>query len=323
MTDSLLSVRDLKVSFRLPVGAMTAVDRVSFDVAPGEVPGIVGESGSGKSQILFSLMGLLASNGTATGTANFQRQDLPALPPAALDRLRGVTLSMIFQDPMTSLNPYMRVGDQMAEGLRVHKSLSKTEAWKAATAMLDRVRIPDAARRARHYPHEFSGGMRQSVMIAMALLARPALLLADEPTTALDIATQAQVLDLMAELGREIDTAIILVTHDLDVVTHLCDRVIVVYGGRIIEEAGAEQLFANPAHPHSQGLLAATPRLANALTPRLGTTPGTPRSGGAMLPGCPFAPRCTVKIAACEITQPPLKTIAPGRQAVCHLTGAA
>ncbi len=323
MTDSLLSLRDLSVNFRLPAGEMTAVDRVSFDVAPGEVLGIVGESGSGKSQILFSLMGLLASNGRVSGRAEFQGQNLLALSPAALDRVRGVTLSMIFQDPMTSLNPYMRVGDQLAEGLRVHRGLSKAEAWKAAVAMLDRVRIPDAANRARRYPHEFSGGMRQRVMIAMALLVRPALLLADEPTTALDVTIQAQVLDLMAELGREIGSAIVLVTHDLGVVARLCDRVIVLYGGRVMEEGPAEAMFDAPAHPYAQGLLAATPRLDDVLTPRLGTIPGTPRSGGAMLPGCPFAPRCTVKIAACETTQPPLAAIAPDRRAACHLTKAA
>ena len=272
------------VSFRLPAGAMTAVERVSFDVAPGEVLGIVGESGSGKSQIVFSLMGLLASNGTATGRAVFQGTDLLRLSPTALDRVRGVTLSMIFQDPMTSLNPYMRVGDQLAEGLRVHKGLRKAEARKASVVMLDRVRIPDAARRARHYPHEFSGAMRQRVMIAMALLVRLALLLADEPTTALDVTIQAQVLDLMAELGREIGTAIILVTHDLGVVARLCGRVIVLYGSRIMEEGRAEPLFANPSHPYAQGSLAAKPRLGDALTKRPGTIPGTPHSGGAIPP---------------------------------------
>jgi oligopeptide transport system ATP-binding protein len=317
--EALLSVRDLTVDFRLPGAVMRAVDRVSFDVAPGEVLGIVGESGSGKSQILFTLMGLLASNGFAGGGARFQGKDLLALSPRALDDVRGVTLSMIFQDPMTSLNPYMRVGDQLAEGLRVHKGLSKSEARDKAVAMLDRVRIPDAAKRARQYPHEFSGGMRQRVMIAMALLVRPALLLADEPTTALDVTIQAQVLDLMAELAREAGTAVILVTHDLGVVARLCDRVIVLYGGRVMEEGPAEAMFASPRHPYAQGLLAATPRLSDALTPRLGTIPGTPRSGGAMLPGCPFAPRCTVKVAACATDQPPLR--GEGRRVACHLAG--
>ena len=312
MNDSLLSVRDLSVQFRLPEGQMTAVDGVSFDVKPGEVLGIVGESGSGKSQILFALMGLLASNGKATGQVRFQGQDLLALSAQALDKVRGVSLSMIFQDPMTSLNPYMRVGDQLAEGLIVHKGLSRGEAGKAAVAMLDRVRIPDAANRARRYPHEFSGGMRQRVMIAMALLVRPALLLADEPTTALDVTIQAQVLDLMTELGREMGTATVLVTHDLGVVARMCDRVLVLYGGRRMEESGAEALFARPRHPYSQGLLAATPRLTDALTARMGIIPGTPRSGGA-LPGCPFAPRCVHRMALCDVQPAFVNGVA------CHL----
>jgi oligopeptide transport system ATP-binding protein len=299
MNADLLQVRDLSVRFRLPAGEMVAVDRVSFNVAPGEVLGIVGESGSGKSQILFSLMGLLASNGAASGQALFQGQDLLALSAQALDAVRGVTLSMIFQDPMTSLNPYMRVGDQLAEGLRVHRGLSRAEAWDAAVAMLDRVRIPDAARRARYYPHEFSGGMRQRVMIAMALLVRPALLLADEPTTALDVTIQAQVLDLMAELGRDQGTAVVLVTHDLGVVARMCDRVLVLYGGRVMEEGRTETLFDAPRHPYTRGLLAATPRLTDALAGRMGVIPGTPRSGGAMI-GCPFAPRCAERGPECE-----------------------
>ena len=320
--EPLLSVRDLSVHFRLPAGEMTAVDRVSFDVHPGETVGIVGESGSGKSQILFTLMGLLASNGRATGSAMFQGHDLMALSRADLDKVRGVSMSMIFQDPMTSLNPYQRIGDQLAEGLIVHRGLSREVAWKQAVAMLDRVRIPDAAARARRYPHEFSGGMRQRVMIAMALLVRPALLFADEPTTALDVTIQAQVLDLMAELAREIGTAMVFVTHDLGVVARLCDRVIVLYGGRIMEQAPAVALFAAPQHPYSKGLLSATPKLAAALTHRLETIAGTPRSGGAMLPGCPFAPRCGVKIDVCDRVQPPL--LAHGRGLVaCHLVAAA
>ncbi len=317
MTADVLTVRDLTVRFAQPQGEVGAVDRISFGVAPGEVLGIVGESGSGKSQILFSLMGLLAGNGRAGGQAVFQGQDLLAMPEAALDRVRGTHLSMIFQDPMTSLNPYMRVGDQLAEGLIVHKGMSRAQAWEASVAMLTRVRIPDAARRARAYPHEFSGGMRQRVMIAMALLARPAILLADEPTTALGVTIQAQVLDLMSELAREIGTAVILVTHDPGVVARMADRVIVLYGGRIMEEGRAEEMFATPRHPYTKGHLAATPRLGDALEARLGTIPGTPRSGGAMLPGCPFAPRCGVKLADCA-TQPPLVTRG-SRQLACHV----
>ena len=325
MTDSLLSIKDLRVRFRLPQGEAMAVDGVSLNVAPGEVLGIVGESGSGKSQILYAMMGLLAANGRAEGQALFQGQDLLALAPRALDHVRGQSLSMIFQDPMTSLNPYMRVGDQLAEGLIVHKGMGKAEARAEAVRMLDRVRIPDAAARARRFPHEFSGGMRQRVMIAMALLARPRLLLADEPTTALDVTIQAQVLDLMAELARETGTAIILVTHDLGVVARLCDRVVVLYGGRVMEEAPAEVLFDAPAHPYTRGLLAAMPRLETALTPRLGTIPGTPRSGGTVT-GCPFVDRCEVRLPICATERPALRalgTFGPGRRSACHLTGAA
>jgi oligopeptide transport system ATP-binding protein len=323
MTGSLLSIKDLTVRFRLPQGETTAVDGVSLDLAPGEVMGIVGESGSGKSQILYAMLGLLAANGRAEGQVLFKGQDLLALSPRDLDRVRGDALSMIFQDPMTSLNPYMRVGDQLAEGLIVHKGLSKAQAQAEAVRMLDRVRIPDAAARARRYPHEFSGGMRQRVMIAMALLAKPKLLLADEPTTALDVTIQAQVLDLMAELGRETGTAIILVTHDLGVVARLCDRVVVLYGGRVMEEAPAETLYDAPAHPYTRGLLAAMPRLETALTPRLGTIPGTPRSGGTVT-GCPFVDRCELRLDRCATDRPPLRdltTFGPGRRAACHLTG--
>lgn len=321
MNADLLSLREVSVHFRLPGGEMTAVDRVSLDLARGEVLGIVGESGSGKSQLLFALMGLLAGNGRATGQALFQGQDLLALDPAALDRVRGVSMSMIFQDPMTSLNPYKRIGDQLAEGLIVHQGLTRDASARAAVQMLDRVRMPEAARAARRYPHEFSGGMRQRVMIAMALLVKPALLLADEPTTALDVTIQAQVIDLMSEIARETGTAILFVTHDLGVVARICDRVAVLYGGRIMEQGLAEDILGQPNHPYAAGLLAATPRMAAPLTPRLTTIAGTPRSGGAMLPGCPFAPRCPVRIAACTLVQPPLVQTSPGRRVACHLHG--
>jgi oligopeptide transport system ATP-binding protein len=312
-------VRDLTVRFTLPQGSALAVDGVSFDLAPGEILGIVGESGSGKSQILFSLMGLLAANGRATGTAVLDGQNLLTLPEPALDRVRGSAMSMIFQDPMTSLNPYQRVGDQLAEGLTVHKGLSRAQARAEAVRMLDRVRIPDAAARARRYPHEFSGGMRQRVMIAMALLAQPRLLLADEPTTALDVTIQAQIVDLLAELARETGTSILFVTHDLGVVARLCDRVLVLYGGRVMEEAPATALFAAPAHPYAQGLLAATPRMAAALTPRLETIPGTPRAAATLSPGCPFAPRCAMALPRCSTDKPQARSTGPGRRAACHL----
>ncbi len=321
MSDSLLSVRDLSVRFKLPAGDMTAVDRVSFDVAPGEVLGIVGESGSGKSQILFTLMGLLARNGKAQGEAHFLGKDLLALPTEDLDKIRGTDLSMIFQDPMTSLNPYMQVGDQLAETLIRHKGMTRAAALTESVRMLHRVGISDAVNRASHYPHEFSGGMRQRAMIAMALLTRPKLLLADEPSTALDVTIQAQILDLMEELARESGTATIFVTHDLGVVARMCDRVIVLYGGRIMEDALVDDLFATPAHPYARGLLSATPRLDTPLTKRLETIPGAPRSGGAMLPSCPFAPRCKIKVADCETKQPPLQEISKSHHAACHLVG--
>ncbi len=317
--DALLSVRDLRVTFRLPQADIRAVDGVSFDLNRGEVLGIVGESGSGKSQILFALMGLLAGNGAATGEALFGGRNLLTLSPHDLDKVRGSEMSIVFQDPMTALNPYMRVGDQLAEGLIAHRGLSRDAAWKEAVAMLDRVRIPDPAARARAYPHQFSGGMRQRVMIAMALLMKPAILLADEPTTALDVTIQAQVLDLIAELARETGTAVILVTHDLGVVARACDRVLVLYGGQVMEEAAIDTLFEHPSHPYTQGLLLAMPRLEGEETARLGTIPGTPMSRRG--PGCPFAPRCDRRIAICDREAPALVTVA-GHRLACHVEAA-
>jgi len=298
----MLDLRDLTVDFRVEGRTLRAVDGVSLTIAKGQVMGLVGESGSGKSQVLYALMGLLAENGRAGGQAQFHGQNLLTMAPRALDALRGKKIAMIFQDPMTALNPYQRVGDQLAEVLG---HLPRREAWERAVHMLDRVKIPDAAARARRFPHEFSGGMRQRVMIAMALLAAPDLLLADEPTTALDVTIQAQVLDLLGELAAETRTAILLVTHDLGVVARLCDRVTVLYGGRVMEESPAQTLFDHPRHPYAKGLLAATPRMEAPLTARMQTIPGTPRAGATK--GCPFAPRCPLVTARCHAETPMLK----------------
>ena len=314
-----MSVRDLSVDFKLEHGIVRAVDGVSFDVRRGEVLGIVGESGSGKSQILMAAMGLTAINGRCTGSVTFDGQEILNASPERLDKIRGSSMSMIFQDPMTSLNPYMRVVDQLTEVLVAHQGKSKAEAVDIAVEILERVRIPDARRRISLYPHEFSGGMRQRVMIAMALLCRPALLFADEPTTALDVTVQAQILDLLSGLVRELNAAVVIVTHDLGVIARLCDRVIVLYGGRIMEEAAIDDLFEAPRHPYAQGLLAATPRLDDDTAHDLRTIKGMPRALVGKIAGCPFAPRCDRKIERCTAEKPALRQLAGSRAAACHL----
>ncbi len=316
----ILSVQEMSVQFKLPQGWITAVDRVSFDLKQGEVVGIVGESGSGKSQILLSLMGLLASNGRCTGSAVFEGQRLLNRPPKELDAIRGSAMSMIFQDPMTSLNPYMRVSDQLTEVLIAHQGKSKGEALNIAIEMLERVRIPEARRRIRLYPHEFSGGMRQRVMIAMSLLCRPEVLLADEPTTALDVTVQAQILELMAELARDMRTAVAIVTHDLGVIARLCDRVIVLYGGRIMEQGSLDEIFYDPKHPYTRGLLASTPRLDEKVHGELKTIAGQPRAAMGDFPGCPFEPRCTLRIDRCKLEMPALIGDDKGRAVACHVS---
>ncbi len=314
----LLAVEGLTVRFKLPQGWVTAVDNVGFAVRPGEVVGIVGESGSGKSQILLSIMGLLASNGRASGNVRFRGVELLNRPMAELDGIRGSALSMIFQDPMTSLNPYMRVSQQLTEVLTIHQGMSEAQALKAAVEMLERVRIPEARRRISLYPHEFSGGMRQRVMIAMALLCKPVLLLADEPTTALDVTVQAQILELMGDLARDLGTAVAIVTHDLGVIARLCDRVLVLYGGRIMEEGAVDDIFHDTRHPYTAGLLAATPRLDEATHGELRTIPGQPRAAMGDITGCPFAPRCGLRQDICN-DAPALKSGAAGHRLACHL----
>jgi oligopeptide transport system ATP-binding protein len=316
---SVLDVTSLETVFATPEGDVKAVNDVSFQVRAGEAVGIVGESGSGKSQIFMSIMGLLASNGRARGSVKFQGQEILGLPTSALNRIRGERMSMIFQDPMTSLNPYLSVHRQLTEVLVTHKGMSERDARQAAVAMLDRVQIPEAARRIDMYPHEFSGGMRQRVMIAMALLCRPELLIADEPTTALDVTVQAQILELIAELRQQTNMGLVLITHDMGVIAGLCDRVLVMYAGRIVEAAPVRELFHNPQHPYTAGLLRSMPRLDEVMHDRLTTISGQPPNLQRLPAGCAFRNRCDRRFELCAVEVPPLREIAPERRKACHL----
>ena len=316
---ALLEVDNLVTSFRTDEGRVVAVNGLSFQLDGGETLGIVGESGSGKSVTQLSIMGLLPSPPASidSGTAVFDGKDLLKMPAEELRKLRGNRVAMIFQDPMTSLNPFLRISKQLTEVLEIHTDLDKDARLDRVVEVLEKVGIPDARARVHSYPHQFSGGMRQRVMIAMALLCNPALLIADEPTTALDVTIQAQILDLLRELRDDFGTAIILITHDLGVVAGMADRIMVMYAGRVMEVAPTKSLFKRTSHPYTLGLLKSIPRLDDG-SERLVPIAGQPPDLSDPIPGCPFAPRCEFADDTCRATFPDATSVAEGHTVFCH-----
>ncbi|GAA4385481.1 ABC transporter ATP-binding protein [Actinomadura verrucosospora] len=315
----LLEIEDLVVEFAGDEGTVRAVDGAGYTVAPGETLGVVGESGSGKSVTAMSALGLVRPPGrVVSGRVVFDGADLRAMPPRELRRLRGGRIAMIFQDPMTALNPVLSVGAQIREALRLHRpGMSRSQARERAAELLTLVGVPGAERRLKQYPHEFSGGMRQRAMIAMAIANDPDLLIADEPTTALDVTVQAQVLDLLRLTRRETGAATVLITHDLGVVAELADRVAVMYAGRVVEHGPVEAIFDSPRHPYTRGLLESLPALdgdAGELTP----IPGAPPAPGEIARGCAFAPRCPMARDRCRVERPEPAQSGPGRASACH-----
>ncbi len=319
----LLDIRGLNISFATSEGWTPAVRGVSLAVPAGRTVGLVGESGSGKSLTSLAVMRLLPPQARVSGEILFEARELLRLPEPQMRALRGAGISMIFQEPMTSLNPVMRIGDQVAEAVLAHNSSGNSarhDAWNRALEAVRDVGIADVDRRARDYPHQFSGGQRQRVMIAMALVNRPRLLIADEPTTALDVTIQAQILELLAELRRKFGLALLLISHDLAVVSHVADEVAVMYAGSIVERGPASALFASPVHPYTQGLLVAVPTLSTSRSAPLPTIEGTVPAVSALPPGCPFEPRCGLRVQDCSRALPPLVEVEPGHWARCPVT---
>lgn len=318
--ERLLEVNNLRTSFFTHVGEVKAVNGVSFYLNKGEALGIVGESGSGKSITMMSLMGLLAENGKIMeGEILFEGKDLTKCTEKEMQKIRGNEIGMIFQDPMTSLNPVYTIGDQLTEGLILHKHMSKAQAYERAAELLGMVGIPSPKDRLKQYPHEFSGGMRQRVMIAMAIACEPKLLIADEPTTALDVTIQAQILELMKDLKDKINTSIILITHDLGVVADVCSRINVMYGGMLAETGTNRDIFYNPKHPYAWGLLRSIPNPKTMVKERLKPIAGQPPDLLKPPAGCPFAPRCEYAMKVCMTQRPPMFEIDDYHKSACWL----
>jgi oligopeptide/dipeptide ABC transporter ATP-binding protein len=325
----LLAVENLRVEFATPKGNVCAVRDLSFEIKTREVLGLVGESGSGKSVTSLAVLRLLPPQARVSGNAIFEGEPLLSLPEAGMRAIRGSGISMIFQEPMTALNPVMRVGDQVAEAVLAHgeapahrnghrsSKMSKQEAWQRAVEALRTVAIPEPERRARDYPYQLSGGQRQRVMIAMAIVNRPRLLIADEPTTALDVTIQAQVLDLLNDLREKFALAMLFVSHDLAVVSQVCDRVAVMYAGSLVETGRAQEVFRTPIHPYTKGLLQSLPTLRSDRSQPLRTIEGSVPAVTALPPGCAFEPRCGLRVAQCSEALPPLVEVAPGHLARC------
>jgi len=311
-----LNIEDLSIEF-LKGQRIAAVREVSLRVTQGECVGIVGESGSGKTQIFMGALGLLPGSARATGSVRFENAEILGAPRAALNRIRGSRLCMVFQDPMSSLTPHLRIATQLAEVLVCHRGMSWRDSEQAALRMLDRVRVPEAKRRLRQYPHQLSGGMRQRVTIAMSLLCEPALMIADEPTTALDVTVQAQIIDLLRTLRHEFGTAFVLISHDLAVVGGLADRILVMYAGRVIESADAAQLMSRPRHPYTAELLRCLPDLSAPPLERMPSLPGQPPDAAHPAAGCEFAPRCRYAVQRCREQRPPLRQLGE-TQVACH-----
>ena len=319
-TEPLLAIRDLRVSFATRTGPVEAVAGIDIELEEGRVLGVVGESGSGKSVSMLGILGLLPKSAMVTGSARFRGQELLGMAPQALQAIRGARIGMIFQDPLTALNPVLRVGEQIVEAIRIHRDVSRRAAMARAVELLDLVSIPQPRERVRQYPHEFSGGMRQRVMIAMAVANEPELLIADEPTTALDVTVQAQILEVLEELRSRLGIGLILITHDLGVVAGMADAVAVMYAGRVVERGDVDAVFDDPRHPYTRGLLAALPTLDAGDAPLVGIE-GRPPSLRDRPPGCAFHPRCALAEARCRVERPTLRFVG-STWCACHLAEA-